>query len=235
MHADDLNLLEIITNGSENQPLVDLSESAQDCSVQVYFRDLEDHLIAHISTAQVVVGGVAWFTSHRVIRALCEIHGVSLIVNKEDFLRPDAEPVSQMAADLRNLYTALPYLPERHLLRGLVGSLSVCSDPIIDCVRCLGTVDRQRKTNRPRMHNKFFVFCGIEPGTDGYEHILPRSVWTGSFNPTTNGSKSLENAVVITHPIIADAYYREWEQLLALSEPLDWDCEWVCPEYRIGS
>ena len=34
---------------------------------------------------------------------------------------------------------------------------------------------------------------------------------------------------------IVQAYYQEWGQVFALSEPLDWESEWVEPEYRIGT
>ena len=65
--------------------------------------------------------------------------------------------------------------------------------------------------------------------------MKPYEVWTGSFNLTYNASASLENAIVVKHPEIVWAYYREWEQIEAISEPLDWKSEWSAPEWRIGS
>lgn len=65
--------------------------------------------------------------------------------------------------------------------------------------------------------------------------LVPTSVWTGSFNPSWTASHSLENAVIIYDPIVAKAYYEEWAHVLALSEPLDWESEWIAPELRIGS
>ena len=41
--------------------------------------------------------------------------------------------------------------------------------------------------------------------------------------------------MVIEDEAIAQAYYNEWNQLAALSEPLDWDSEWCHPEWRIGT
>ena len=51
--------------------------------------------------------------------------------------------------------------------------------------------------------------------------FVPRVVWTGSFNFTLNATNSFENAVVLHDPKIVNAFYQEWGQILALSEPLD--------------
>ena len=87
------------------------------------------------------------------------------------------------------------------------------------------------------MHNKFLVFCKTLKGDeDGdREVIVPKSVWTGSFNFSKNATNSLENAVYIRDEKIAKAYFSEWSQIEGLSEPLDWESEWVAPEWRIGS
>lgn len=34
---------------------------------------------------------------------------------------------------------------------------------------------------------------------------------------------------------ILEAYYKEFQQIYALSEPLDWETEWAAPELRIGT
>ena len=86
----------------------------------------------------------------------------------------------------------------------------------------------------PRMHNKFLAFCDANLTGDEMR-LVPRAVWTGSFNMTRNATRSFENAVVLTDPDIVAAYYREWEQILSLSEPLDWTSHWCEPEWRIGS
>ncbi len=36
-------------------------------------------------------------------------------------------------------------------------------------------------------------------------------------------------------PEIMAAYAREWFQVYAISEPLDWESEWCEPQYRIGT
>jgi phosphatidylserine/phosphatidylglycerophosphate/cardiolipin synthase-like enzyme len=87
------------------------------------------------------------------------------------------------------------------------------------------------------MHHKFFVLCdvGVDDKYGMPSSIAPRSVWTGSFNPTANGTRSRENAVVIESESIARAYAREWFQVYAISEPLDWESVWCQPQYRIGT
>lgn len=68
-----------------------------------------------------------------------------------------------------------------------------------------------------------------------YEEIAPQAVWTGSFNFTYNAALSLENAVEIRIPEIAQAYLQEFCSVAAFSEPLDWTEEWCAPEWRIGT
>ena len=94
------------------------------------------------------------------------------------------------------------------------------------------------------MHHKFAVFCerresndsaAEEAFFDDYIVPVPYAVWTGSFNFTYTGTRSFENAVYIEDPEISRAYFNEWEQVAALSEPLDWERPYVAPEWRIGT
>src|SRR5688572_9052861 len=89
----NLNELTIIDVESENlcRSLEDASVSTADGSATVYFKQIEERLLSHIAKADVVVGCVAWLTHHRVLRALGRKIAVSIIVQKEDFLRPDGE------------------------------------------------------------------------------------------------------------------------------------------------
>lgn len=61
------------------------------------------------------------------------------------------------------------------------------------------------------------------------------AVWTGSFNFTVNGTKSLENALYITDEYIVKAYWFEWIFNFIRSESLDWSHEYKNPILRIGS
>lgn len=83
------------------------------------------------------------------------------------------------------------------------------------------------------MHNEFLVFCDIDQEGNGLEDVLPRKVWTGSYNISANATASWENAVMIDSSEVAGAYAREYGQIMAFSEVLDWTSPWIAPEYRV--
>lgn len=210
--------------------------------LQVYFKDLESHLIGHIRMAEAVVGCVAWLTSMPVLRALAGLQAVSIIVQKEDFLRPDLGDDRRSSRKLRDLYDALPAGLYRCYTQGvgILRSMAVSSGPKIEAVRCMGVHNRERRSACPRMHHKFLVFCDWEPidaklNGGCARRLCPYAVWTGSFNFTANAGRSFENAVLIYDEAIAQAYRDEWAQVAALSEPLNWKDEWCAPEWRIGT
>lgn len=235
----NLNELTISNDGPRPgwQKLADNSAVSTNGSVKVHFRDLEQRIVDHIRHAQVVVGCVAWLTSDVILRALaCVPKGVSIVVQKEDFLRPDISTKNNWKATLQRMYAGLKQPLDRFAVGGIVGELSVCTDSTIDPVRCVGNHNRDKKPAFPRMHNKFLVFCDVDE-TDprcGFG-IRPHTVWTGSFNLTRNAGMSLENALVLTDLNVVLAYFHEWEQILALSEPLDWDSDWCAPQWRVGT
>lgn len=233
----NLNRLGIPTDGSSLENTADNSTAG--FASTVYFRNLNQHLIEHIQQADLVIGCVAWMTNTSILTAMASVpHGVSIIVQKEDFLRPDLEAQQGWQWRLRQLYNSLPAPPERYTFHPLVGGLSYAGDPSIQPVRCVGNHNNTRTPAFPRMHNKFLVFCNVGKTTgDSYSTspIQPHTVWTGSFNLTQTATESLENALVITDPPIVEAYYNEWQSILALSEPLDWTTEWAFPEWRLGS
>ncbi len=115
-----------------------------------------------------------------------------------------------------------------------MGQLSVCVDPTIQPIRCVGNHNKDKNSAFRRMHNKFLVFGDYVEEKSGIELKL-NEVWTGSYNFTTNAINSFENVVVIRSSEIAWAYYNEFCQMFALSEPLDWESDWCEPEFRIGT
>jgi len=208
--------------------------------IEVYFRDIEKALLNWLKFAQnsVVLGAVAWLTNEKILKALSQVHSAHIIVQKEDFLRPDGNNTSNWPAKLRRLYDALPSPVARHELGEFVAGLSYCGDPLFDAVRCVGNHNSDKNPAFPRMHNKFLVFANLKKDTtvdfESFE-CVPWGVWTGSFNFTKNATNSLENALFIHDKKIIDAYFKEWQQIAALSEPLDWEFPWVAPEWRVGS
>jgi hypothetical protein len=208
---------------------------------RAYFRNLEECLIRHIGQAEMIVGCVAWLSNERILNALATVkHGVAIVVQKEDFLRPDLGADSSWKQRIRSLYGALRSIDRAPVeWPGFIGTLSLTGGPDIDPVRCVGSYNRDRRPAFARMHNKFLVFCRpvFVAERDNCPTFDPRpfAVWTGSFNFTRNASQSLENALFIQEPTLVEAYYREWEQIEAISEDLNWDSDWVQPEHRIGT
>lgn len=236
----DLNAISIPTDSAKDEPLTDYSMTVPASgTVSVYLRGLESRLIDHIKEADTVVGCVAWLTSFPILEALSNKRGVSLVVQKEDFLRPDtSKREDAWRRRLRAAYFALPPM-ERYELPVPLRNMSVCCDPTIEAVRCVGNHNSTRKPAFPRSHHKFVLFGRYEitkmPG--GYESYrnIPYAVWTGSFNFTDNATKSFENALVLTDSRIVEAFAQEHAQIAALSEPLDWTSNWAEPEWRIGT
>jgi phosphatidylserine/phosphatidylglycerophosphate/cardiolipin synthase-like enzyme len=209
-------------------------------NVTVMFDDLPSRCCDFISGADMITGCVAWLTNTAVLVALAKVSQVSIIVQKEDFLRPDNP--GQYKADLHMMYSAIPGV-YRYDIDGIM-DLSCATDPDSEAIRCMGIHNSSQKRAVPRMHHKFLVRSKkiIQCSCDDYfcscDHqwnLVPEAVWTGSFNMTYNGSRSLENALVIYDQDVASRYQREWAWIFGLSEPLDWRNEWVQPEYRLGT
>ncbi len=227
------------TNLNRVHPSVPLSESAEwdfaksvtsSGEITAYFRDLENNLVDLINQYPASAGCVAWLTSVPILSALARQQQTTIIVQKEDFLRPDGATNKK---HLRLLYSKLEG-GERYTFSKLC-NLSVCGDPTIEGVRCVGNHNSDRNPACPRMHNKFLILGQLEKGEVSHYCFVPELVWTGSFNFTYNAGLSLENALVISNSEIVSAYYSYWQDIAAISEPLDWESEWVEPEWRIGT
>jgi hypothetical protein len=219
--------------------------------VTVHFREHTKKCVEFIEKYDVIVGSVAWLTSIPILRALSK-KWVQIVLQKEDFLRPDSESMK----DVRAAYALSPLWSERLYYGGILSQMSICGDPLIEGFRCVGNHNADKNPAFPRAHHKFLVGCTYRPdrhpdrhadadadedadgdgfGTPFPQCFQPHAVWTGSFNLTANAERSFENVVVIEDEAIAQAYYNEWNQLAALSEPLDWDSEWCQPQWRIGT
>ena len=200
-------------------------------SVEVVFEDLESRLADLIRQHQAVVGCMAWLTGEKVLRTLASRKVVSVIINKEDFLRPDQGTWSQQQT--KRLYSAIPSF---HPMWDIGPAYNWNSGITAAGIRCAGVrIDGQNSRMTPRMHHKFFVFCDHDPESNDPGGWVPKAVWTGSYNATFNASRSLENAVIITDPVIARAYFEEWGAVLGISEPLEWTSPYVTPDYRLGA
>lgn len=232
---NNLNEYQLDNDGNFDFNIEDNSIETSE-GITVYFRNIQERLIENIEKADAVFGAVAWLTSFDILDALAKVENVSLIVQKEDFLRPDLGVKDNWKKELRKKYLNLKCDLTRYSFDNLLRSMSFACDPSMDPVRCVGNHNRDKNPAFPRMHNKFVIFSKIE-GEDqsGNEIIKPYSVWTGSFNFTKNAGKSLENALLLSQTDVVKAFYKEFGQIAAMSEPLDWESDWAAPEWRIGS
>jgi PLD-like domain len=228
---DNLNEA-LIQNDYAGEDSIPLNEERKGkrsfAAVEAIFTNLEHRLCVEIWTADAVFGCMAWLTNKAILQALAQVEMVSLLVQKEDWLRPDS---GRWTPDgLHDLYAALPEA-SRIAARAYYSS---SSSPELPPVMCVGNCPDKKMGAVPRMHHKFMVFCNLRETPQG-RVAVPYAVWTGSFNATHNGTRSLENAVLINSPEIASAYMGEWRALLGIAECLDWQHRWIAPEFRIGT
>ena len=232
----------MINTDSGEESLTDFSTSLTNPHfdrVEVVFRNLENRLIQLISQYKdgLIFGSVAWLTSKPILKALSECKNVQIIVQKEDFLRPDfgVKNNSNWKKELQLLYGNLKFSLLRYDCISPICNLSILGDPRVDAIRCVGNHNSDKESAFPRAHHKFLVFC--IPDTD--KKYLPISLWTGSFNLTYNATQSFENVIILTDKSggneILNAYLEEHHQIFALSEPLNWEATWTTPEFRIGT
>ena len=230
------DLLIPVRHGS-SLPQVDNSQTHTGiASVEVIFRDHKSRLLNFIRDHEVFLGAVAWFTDEEIIHELSS-KKVAIVVQKEDFLRPDSQGDRnslKAAYDLLGSYLWSKELP------GIVPRLHSLGSFRIEPLRCVGNANKDRKPAFPRMHNKFLIGCDYRSAEEIHEHaedgvVVPKSVWTGSYNITYNATNSFENVVVINDRRVATSFAKEWAQIFSLSEPLEWFSDWVAPEYWVGT
>lgn len=238
---EDLNAYQLENDGNFKVNFSDNSVIQKDKDVSVFFRNISYHLIDEIKKADIVVGCIAWLTDPQILEALSEKSAVSIIVQKEDFLRPDVgEDQKDWKEKLRGMYKKLKGGLDRYMFDNILSNVSVCAESVIEPVRCVGNYNREKKPAFPRMHNKFLIFARIEEYKikdfeEIHYRVVPYAVWTGSFNLTKTAEKSLENALLIKNLKVVEAYYKEYGQICAMSEPLNWESDWVEPQWRIGT
>lgn len=244
MSKPNLNKFAIPTDFDEGFPVMDSHHGKGE--TRVYLREIKAALLEHIANAEVVIGCVAWLTDFDILRALAGKRVVSILIQKEDFLRPDSAEHKNFHADLRVAYSRLPEF-ERAPMPSLVSELSTNGDGSSEAIRCVG-FSNAHGPFRPRLHHKFCLFGRFVPGRDrpGFredmigsmwdaEYVDTYAAWTGSFNWTSSASHSLENAIYTVDELVVQNLTKEWANCFALSERLDWSSTYVEPEYRLGT
>jgi len=215
-------------------PLTSINAVSESAHVRSYFTSIKTRLIEHIEEAEIVVGCVAWLTDFDVLRALSQKKHASLVVQKEDFLRPDIDEADDFRPRLREAYDRIKGFMHWHgdMLPSRITTIGAY--PIGwegQGVRCAGYRREPGHPAQPTMHHKFLVFCRTEDDpTASHTYLAPYAAWTGSYNFTRNATLSKENALYISDRRIANSYFNEWAMLLSASEELDWTSEWIAPD-----
>ena len=195
-------------------------------AVEAVFRHVKHRLIEFIREADMVIGAVAWLTDADVLAALAQRPSL-LVIQKEDFLRPDMASVlmPQKKAALRAAYERLGTFDGTRVTAGPFSQGVPGVGAAMPAVLCFGSCLPGQMFRMPRMHNKFIVL--LKETAAGFS---PQAVWTGSFNFTELSRHSLENALIVRDPVIAEAYAAEAQAIYLLGEPLDWTLEWARPQ-----
>lgn len=207
--------------------LVTYDHSIASANVEVFFRDLKDRLLEQISYADMVIGAVAWITDLDILAALAQKETL-LVVQKEDFLRPDLKS-TLTASDKATLHQAYDALKPFDGRKVPVGPFDQALYPEklahLAPVRSFGYCVPTQMYRVPKMHNKFLAFLQHDE-SDTYQ---PTSVWTGSLNFTAMSLNSLENAIVVRDPKIAEAFICEAQIIYIKGDPLNWESDWINP------
>lgn len=208
-----------------------------------HFGDVKTPLLTFIRNSDAVVGCVAWITEYEILDELAKVD-TAIIVQKEDFLRPDMAAGGKWKEILHEKYARInnPWL--RFNFPEPLRSMTTNSLSGIDGVRCVGNHNSEKVAASPRMHHKFLIRLRQEivngevvEGLKMQDSVTlhPEAVWTGSFNFSRNAGASFENAVVVHDQAIAGSFLDEFSRVAALGEPLDWKSEWIMPEWRVGT
>ena len=208
----------------------DFSEIGNDKQIEVYFKNIENHIIQKIKKYNNVVGCVAWLTNSNILNELSKKKSVIIIIQEEDFLRPDTYFDGQKEKwknKIHELYSKIEKLDDIYL-----GCIGINTRGLIESgIRRVGLINKDNSPAFPRMHNKFII-CFDEPFTEyftpDYEdrQKIYGEVLTGSYNYTENSNNSLENVVCIKEQSITASYFLQFCEICMMSIPLDWDLEW---------
>ena len=246
----NLNLHNLLIIDAENnhQPLENFSIKSSNSSFETFnvlFRNQEEELIKIINEFKngAIFGCVAWLTAVPILKALSKCSNVQIIVQKEDFLRPDTSTrnINSWESNLRKLYNDVTCSLDRYQFKKPISELSICGEITVEGIRCVGNHNSNHQSAFPRSHHKFLVFCTLDKEIPNsweprYKAV---GVWTGSFNLTKNATQSFENVLYFIDASgdnqIINFFLREHHQIFTISEQLDWEKSWSTPEFRIST
>lgn len=195
--------------------------------LRVYFKDIREVLLQHLSKCSYVVGCIAWITDFGVIDAISKLKGATIIVQAESMFKIKTR--EGFKTNLKRRYQQIKQFPwatfakaahlphfqklwtEMKTTPALQEQLwtTLGQDPM--AVRTCGQVQKaghegQNPEEPSMMHHKYLIFLDA--------NAKAVAVWTGSFNFTKNASKSLENIQIVYNQQVADSYLRNFLSLL---------------------
>lgn len=239
------NLNEILVmNEHEMVKQKDLSIKTE--KIEVYFKDIEKIIIEKINKYDIIIGCVAWLTNENILKELGKKKKVLIIVQNEDFLRPDISydgNETNWKKKIMKLYNKISEINNGYNNINLGSEIYVnLKAGLENGIRKCGYINTDKSPAFPRMHNKFIV-CGtynedsIEAGDVGIGDNF-MEVITGSFNFTENSNNSFENIVCIKKTEIVEAYVKQFGEIACMSMELDWSKDWkpnTCYGIRYGT
>lgn len=229
--------------------------------IRAIFRNHKQELMDLVKENDAIVGCMAWFTDMEILNLMLqEKKEVLIIINKEDFKRPDRSGnVKEQVAAYRKI-KAIPVSEFAWL------SWQTENTELTQAFRCVGEIADKRIC--AKMHNKFLLFGNRldmkfkpDPNKENWENredeekqseklqsmfgglgerpIKTTALWTGSYNITWNAAKSFENAILMQRcketEEVFNAYEKEFFQIVTLSESLDYEHKYMAPEFGEGT
>lgn len=216
--------LENIENFNE---LIHTDYSHRSGNITVHFRGIKEKLLSEIKESEIILGAVAWLTDHDILEEISK-KPCQILLQKEDFLRPDMEVSLSNGSKLKlkKAYDEISFDYTSMNFSNKIMELSYDDIFDIEPVRCFGYLTDKYRHCSPKMHNKFLIFAEFDIDS---KKIKAKKVWSGSANLTVISMHSLENAILIEDEIIATQYLKEYEYIYYLSESLNWDSTWASP------
>lgn len=231
-----MNLNNTLTNDADgNGKQHDFSTIGNNAEIEVYFKNIEKTIISKIKKYKYVIGCIAWLTNENILKELSKKTNVLIVVQEEDFLRPDTNfdgNKLKWKNKIKKLYKKL----EKGLIDSMFWGVNYAQmDTIESGVIRFGLINEKKIPAFPRMHNKFILCYNdleynekYELNVDEEQYVFDGEVLSGSYNYTENSNNSLENILCIKDSKIINAYFKQFVEILTMSMPLDWECEW-CP------
>ncbi len=121
-------------------------------STEVFFRNIKSHLYRKMFDAYAIMGCVAWLTDFDILDPMgVPRGGVQMIVQKEDFLRPDIGPHKENWKDLLRIRYNNLRPTGLHMMAITGEGVSVGGDASPEAVRCVGNHNSSRDPAFPRI------------------------------------------------------------------------------------